>query len=82
MNHLSWRFGAAHLGKHCHSDNRIRIDTGEHHKLVWYNRTLVTKGKFNAGILVTYDFFNHLVGKNSLLLGFNIDDRSSVYLRA
>jgi hypothetical protein len=82
LNHLSWKFGAAHLGNNCHSDNRIRIDSGDHHKLVWYHRTLITKGKLNFGFLATYDFSNHLICNNSLLLGIDVDERSSIYFRA
>jgi len=84
LEDLSLRIGASHLGDKCHSDNRLKIDFGseERKNVTWYNRTLVYQNKFTFGLLGAYGISHNVVAKNNLLVGYKLDDRSTVFLRA
>lgn len=73
LQHQSFKFGAAHLGKICHSDNRIKLDFKNGQNISWYHKTLVSTGKWKFGIIDTYNFTKNLLGKNALLLGYDLD---------
>jgi len=84
LEDLSLRIGASHLGDKCHSDNRLKIDLGseERKNVTWYNRTLVYQNKFTFGLLGAYGISHNVIAKNNLLVGYKIDDKSTVFFRA
>lgn len=75
---MSLRLGWTYLGKHCHSDNRIKYDRKNY---TWYNRTIVTHDKFTIGTLGAFAFTNKVLVKNNLFVGYQIDDNSSAFIR-
>lgn len=82
LTNISLRVGAAHLSSKCHSDNRLKVDfNGDNKNLTWYNRTVVNQDKFTFGVLGAYGISNNVLVKNSLLFGYNHDDKTSAYLR-
>ena len=83
LENISVRLGAAHLSNTCNSDNRLKIDHNADGKnsYTWYNRTVVTEGNHVFGLLTAYGLTNHVLSKNNLLFGYNIDQNSSVYIR-
>ena len=78
LDNLSLRLGATHLNGKCHSDNRIKYDRKNY---TWYNRTVVNHDKWTFGLLGAYGFTNNVLVKNNIFLGYQIDDKSSAYLR-
>jgi hypothetical protein len=74
LQHQSFKFGAAHFGNNCQSDNRIRFDFDKDSKnITWYHKTLYSSGKWKFGIIDTYNFSKDLLGKNCLLFGYDVD---------
>ncbi len=73
LQHQSFKFGAAHLGKTCQSDNRIKFDFNNGQNISWYHKTLVSTGKWKFGIIDSYDFSKDLLGKNAILVGYDLD---------
>lgn len=49
--------------------------------LTVYNRTLITHNKLVFGFVGAYNIFKNILAKNSLMLGYHIDEKNSVYLR-
>lgn len=83
LKDLSYRVGVAHLSKVCNSDSRLRVKKGESEtEVTLYNRTTVTHNKFTFGVVGAYEVARNLISKNSILLGYKVDDKTSVYLRA
>jgi hypothetical protein len=77
------KIGAAHLGKSCQTDNRIKFDlNAESRDITWYHKTLVSTGRWKFGVIDTYNFSKDLLGKNSLLVGYDVDEQTSLFLRA
>jgi hypothetical protein len=83
LENISLRLGAAHLSDTCNSDNRLKIDHNADggNCYTWYNRTVVTEGKYVFGMLTAYGLTSHVLSKNNLLFGYNIDENTSAYLR-
>jgi hypothetical protein len=73
LQHQSFKFGAAHLGKTCQSDNRIKFDFNNGQNISWYHKTLVSTCKWKFGIIDSYDFSKDLLGKNAILVGYDLD---------
>lgn len=82
LNHLSWRFGLAHLGELCHTDTRIMFGSHDQPNPTLCNRTLITQGRFKYGLAASYDLRSHNLTKNNLLLGWDIDNKTSLFMRA
>jgi hypothetical protein len=84
LENVSLRLGVAHVSEKCNSDNRLKIEYGAENKknLTWYNRTYVQHDKFTFGVLGAYSLSQNIISKNSLLFGYKVDDKTSVFLRA
>lgn len=81
LDNVSVRLGATNLNKVCHSDNRLKFDSKDPKNMTWYNRTIVNKNKFTFGLLGAYGFANNVLVKNNILLGYEINESSSAFLR-
>lgn len=81
---LSVKFGVGHDSEHCHSDNRIKItnEQGGHHQYFWYNRTMVYHNKLRFGLVTCLDICKKVFQKHNILLGYDIDADTKVFLRA
>lgn len=76
------RLGVAHLGAKCHTDNRLKVDVNpENRSATWYNRTVVTEGKYTFGVLAAYGLISNVLVKNNLVFGYQYNDSTSVFLR-
>ena len=83
LENLSLRLGAAHISKHCNSDNRLKIDfdNGGRNNLTFYNRTLVNHEKIYFGLMAAYNITNNILVKNNVLLGYQVNPTSNAYVR-
>jgi len=80
---LSVKLGVNHDSEHCHSDNRLKISTiKDGHAFHWYNRTMVYHNNFRFGLVTCFDICNKILQKHNILLGYNIDANTKVFLRA
>lgn len=81
---LSVKLGVGHDSEHCHSDNRLKItnQAGGCHQYHWYNRTMVYQNKFRFGLVTCLDICNKVLQKHNILLGYDIDADTKVFLRA
>lgn len=80
---LSVKLGVGHDSEHCHTDNRIKItnEKGEH-SYFWYNRTMVYHNKLRFGLVSCFDVCHKILQKNNVLLGYDVDADTKVFLRA
>jgi hypothetical protein len=91
LQNLSFKLGVAHLGKTCHTDNRLKVDLKGKNEMeyYWYHRTMITKDKCKFGFLSVADlskyFFYHVgkkvLQKNNFFLSYAHDDKHTVFLR-
>lgn len=81
LNNVVLKAGLGHKSEHCNSDNRIRyrIAEGDWHL---YHRTTVLHNKFTFGIVGVLDVFNKVLQKNNLLVGYQVNEKSNLFLRA
>ena len=82
LENVQVRLGAAHPGEKCHTDNRLKVDLNpENRNATWYHRTVLTQDKYTFGVLSAYGLLNHVLVKNSILLGYKHDANTSLFLR-
>jgi hypothetical protein len=80
---LSVKLGVGHDSEHCHSDNRVKITNEKgQHSYFWYNRTIVYHNKLRFGLVSCVDVCHKILQKNNILLGYNVNDDTQVFLRA
>lgn len=79
----SVKLGVSHDSEHCHSDNRLKISNekgGYNYSLA--NRTMVYDGRWRFGLVTCFDICNKILKKNSVLLGYDVNSDTQVFLRA
>lgn len=81
LRNIALKAGVGHYSQHCDSENRIRFDL-QQNVWQWGNRTVVKHNKLTFGIVTVLDITNRVLQKNNLLLGYNVDPSTNVFLRA
>ena len=74
--------GFYHNENGLNTDNRIKIDNNQKLDLTFSTRTLYVKNDVTWGFLAACDISKKILTKNSLLFGYDFNDKTSFFVRA
>ena len=83
LRNIALKFGVGHYSEHCDSENRIRVGLQQDENVwQWACRTTVRHNRLTFGLVTVFDIGHRVLQKNNILLGYNVDLNTDVYLRA